>query len=57
MNRALNTRLYVLAVPSGALLYEYFNLINSTRIDRYYRRFSGIKLVRGPPANSNLPFN
>lgn len=25
----LNTRLYVLAVPSGALLYEYFNLINS----------------------------
>lgn len=25
----LNTRLYALAVPSGALLYEYFNLINS----------------------------
>lgn len=25
----LNTRLYVLAVPSGTLLYEYFNLINS----------------------------
>lgn len=35
----LNTRLYILVVPSGALLYEYFNLINSTRasIDRYYR--------------------
>lgn len=36
----LNTRLYILVVPSGALLYEYFNLINSTRasIDRYYWR-------------------
>lgn len=44
----LNTRLYVLVVPSGTLLYEYFNLINSAcaSIDRYYRRLHGIKLVR-----------
>jgi len=33
-DRLLNTRLYVLVVPSGALLYEYFNLINSMRAHR-----------------------